>query len=168
MKNRGKLEMPKGIIRAILFTWIVLSISTASAKNITVSDVADNVICQCGCSNMVLSTCQCGTADDMKNEISEMINNGMKEQAIYTRYIKQYGQTVMAAPPKEGFYNIAWFTPIIGILLFGLVIIISLKKWSSQNEYSSAQEEELLEDDIVRGKEYYENKLDEELENFMR
>ena len=161
--------MHNGIRIAIIFAFIAFNGITLNAQNVTVSDVADNVICQCGCSNMVLRTCQCGTADKMKNEIGEMIGNGFDEEAIYARYIKQYGQTVMAAPPKEGFYNTLWFASGIGILSVGLVIVLALRKWSKKNEDNSAyeeNEEDIAEEEIERDVEYYEKKLDEELRNF--
>ncbi len=162
--------MPRGIRAAILFTSIVLNATILSAQNVTVSDVAGNLICQCGCSNMVLRSCLCGTADKMKNEIGEMINNGVTEQEIYVRYIEQYGQTVMAAPPKEGFYNLAWYTPPIGILSVGFVIVFALRKWSMKNKNDFTQEDnegDITEDEIERNEEYYEKKLDEELSDFI-
>lgn len=149
--------MHNGIRIAIIFAFIAFNGITLNAQNVTVSDVADNVICQCG------------TADKMKNEISEMIGNGFDEEAIYARYIKQYGQTVMAAPPKEGFYNTLWFAPGIGMLFMGLVIVLALKKWSKKNKDNSAyeeNEEDIAEEEIERDDEYYEKKLEEELRIF--
>ncbi|MEE9213535.1 MAG: cytochrome c-type biogenesis protein CcmH, partial [Thermodesulfobacteriota bacterium] len=81
----------------------------------------------------------------------------------------RYGQTVMAAPPKEGFYNTLWFAPGIGMLSMALVIVLALRKWSKKNEDSSAHEEiedDLPEDEIERNEKYYEKKLEEELRNF--
>ena len=92
----------------------------------------DEIVCMCGtCGRKRVGECTCGTAEEMRTEISELVAAGMTYDEVVDYYVKKYGsQEVLAAPIDEGFNRLAWFLPYavgaIGIVLIGGVAI----KWT--------------------------------------
>ena len=92
----------------------------------------DEIVCMCGtCGRKRVGECTCGTAEEMRTEISELVAAGMSYDEVVDYYVKKYGsQEVLAAPIDEGFNRLAWFLPYavgaIGIVLIGGVAI----KWT--------------------------------------
>ncbi len=107
-----------------------LSVPAVTAYAATVEDVANQLICQCGCTQ-VLSKCAepvCSTREEMKGLISEKLNQGQTQQAIIQSFVDRYGEKVLASPSKTGFNLTVWLAPIAAILLGGVVIYASVKK----------------------------------------
>ena len=50
-----------------------------------VDEIGANLMCQCGCT-MVLSSCDCGTAEQMRGEIRSMIDQGKTKDDILNYY----------------------------------------------------------------------------------
>ncbi len=99
---------------------------------------------------MVLYSCQCGTAAQMKADIQQKLDNGQTKQQIMDGYVSRYGETVLAAPPKEGFNLSAWVMPFAAIAGAALLIYILLKRWSAQGAETEARwaQEELKDEDL--------------------
>ena len=95
----------------------------------------------------------------MRTEIGELIEKGMDSDAVVESFVEKYGEQVLAAPRKEGFYLTAWLTPIIAVLAFGILILIALKRWSQKT--ASVSEITPKDSDSVGGD--YAKRLDEEL-----
>jgi cytochrome c-type biogenesis protein CcmH len=118
-----------------LFLFLVFA-SPVMAEYTTVSDIADQLICQCGC-NMVLSNCthaECGSRKAMTDLIEQKLAQGQSQQEIIQFFVAQYGEQVLASPPKRGFNLIAWALPFVAILGGGGIIYIALKKWVSRGK----------------------------------
>jgi cytochrome c-type biogenesis protein CcmH len=126
-----------------------------------VGSIADQFICQCGCTK-VLSACDCGTAAGMVAVISEKLAQGESEEQITQYFVAQYGEQVLASPPKKGFNLVVWILPFAAILTGGGVVYIVLKKWVWQGRQppsiSGAEEENEDEE--------YQEQLEKELEEF--
>ncbi len=136
--------------------------SPVRADSATVSDISKQLICQCGCT-LVLSKCthaECMSRDTMTTLIEQKLVQGQSEEEIIRFFVAQYGEQVLASPPKRGFNLVAWILPFAAILGGGGVIYIALKKWVRQGGRSqiSAGTEE--------GDEKYQRQLEEELKEF--
>lgn len=102
-----------------------------SQSKINPNDIIHKLTCQCGtCPNLALYSCSCGTAERMRTEVRDLVDNGMESNEIMARFISTYGDRVLATPKAEGFYLSAWGMPILFVLGFGTLIIIALKRWS--------------------------------------
>lgn len=102
-----------------------------SQSKINPDDIIHKLTCQCGtCPNLALYSCSCGTAERMRTEVRDLVDNGMESNEIMARFISTYGDRVLATPKAEGFYLSAWGMPILFVLGFGTLIIIALKRWS--------------------------------------
>jgi cytochrome c-type biogenesis protein CcmH len=87
-----------------------------------------NLMCQCGCT-MVLSTCECGTAEQMRGEIAAMLDKGQTQDDILNFYVGKYGDKVLAAPKAQGFNLSAYITPFAVILAGGGVLGLIVRQW---------------------------------------
>ena len=145
-----------------LIIGIALSTSAFSQTKETVNEISHELACQCGtCPNLALYSCYCGTAERMRTEIGELIGKGLDSDAVVESFVEKYGEQVLAAPRKEGFYLTAWLTPIIAVLAFGILILIALKRWSQKT--AAVTEITPNNPEIVGGE--YAKRLDEELKD---
>ena len=138
--------------------------SPVMADSISVGDIAKQLICQCGC-NMVLSNCthaECGSRNAMTASIEQKLAQGESQQEIIQSFVAQYGEQVLASPPKRGFNLIAWALPFVAILGGGGIIYIALNKWVSRGK--SRQTSAVTGDEQEDKK--YRRQLEKELEEF--
>ena len=63
-------------------------------------DMTSNLICPCECA-MVISTCDCTTAIQVKKEITQMKETGFSENQILSALQVEYGKEIMAYPEKS-------------------------------------------------------------------
>lgn len=114
----------------LLLIMVFLALPAATTYAATVEDVANQLICQCGCTQ-VLSKCAepvCATREEMKGLIREKLNQGQTQQEIIQSFVAQYGEKVLASPSKTGFNLTVWLAPIAALLLGGVVVYLNIKK----------------------------------------
>ncbi|MFQ5996779.1 MAG: cytochrome c-type biogenesis protein CcmH, partial [Dehalococcoidales bacterium] len=93
---------------------------------------------------------------------AQKIDQGQSEEQIIQFFVAQYGEQVLAAPPKRGFNLMAWITPFVALIVGAGVIYIALKKWVRREALSRTYTPaELDEED-----EEYRRQLEEELKEF--
>ncbi len=155
------MSLKKLGLAALLF---LLLASPVKADSTTVSDISKELICQCGCT-MVLANCshaECMSREEMTTLIEQKLAQGQSEEKIIQFFVAQYGEQVLASPPKRGFNLVAWVLPFAAILGGGGVIYIALKAWVKRgkghptNAVTKAEE----------GDEEYQRRLEKELEEF--
>ena len=146
----------------ILFLFLLLA-SPVRADSPTVSGISKELICQCGCT-LVLANCnhdECMSRDAMTTLIEQKIAEGQSSEQIIQFFVAQYGEKVLASPPKQGFNLTAWILPFAAILGGGGIIYIALRKWVKRGKQSQASVEAEKEED-----EKYRRQLEKELEDF--
>ena len=151
----------KKLVTAVLLL-LLLFASPAKADSATVSDISRELICQCGCS-MVLSNCthvECASRDTMTTLIEQRLAQGQSEEEIIQSFVDQYGEQVLASPPKRGFNLTAWVLPFVAILGGGGVVYIALRNWVRRGQRS--QTDTMAEE----GDEEYQRRLEKELDEF--
>ena len=157
-----KLKEKLGIILLIA----LLTFFPTRANAATVSDMAKQLSCQCGCFS-VLSNCahgECVVQGTMSSQIEQKLAQGQSEAQIIQFFVAKYGEQVLAAPPKQGFTLMAWVAPFAALLLGAGIIYILLKKWIKQGKHH--QVDTMVEVDEKDKK--YQHQLEEELEEFAR
>lgn len=131
----------------------------------TLSDVSNQLVCQCGCTQ-ILKSCNhisCMVRDVMNTVISQQLSEGQSEAQIIQFFVDQYGEQVLAALPKRGFNLMAWILPFAVLLVGGGVIYFSIRRWVRRDGQLqvSANAETTVEDDE------YQRQLEKELEEFV-
>ncbi len=151
----------KKLVTAVLLL-LLLFASPAKADSATVSDISRELICQCGCA-MVLANCthvECHSREAMTAFIEQEIAGGQSEPQIIQSFVDQYGEQVLASPPKRGFNLVAWVLPFVAILGGGGVVYIALRNWVRRGQRS--QTDTMAEE----GDEEYQRRLEKELDEF--
>ena len=147
----------------ILFL-VLLSVSPVRADSATVGNISKELIWQCGCT-MVLANCthsECMSRDTMTTLIEQKLAQGQSEAEIIQFFVAQYGEQVLASPPKRGFNLVAWVLPFAAIFGGGGVIYMALKAWVRRGK--GRQTNAMTETE--EGEEEYQRQLEKELEEF--
>jgi cytochrome c-type biogenesis protein CcmH/NrfF len=90
-------------------------------------DVEDEVMCPiCG---TALNLSGAPQADRERAFIRRQIAAGRTKDEIKDALVAQYGEEVLAEPPKSGFDLTAWVVPALAIVLAALAIALGLRRW---------------------------------------
>ena len=95
----------------------------------------------------------------MKGFIKQRIAAGDSESQIKSKLVAQFGEAVLASPPRKGFNLLAWWLPITGIAAGAAALGFGAWRWSRGRESPGAGGEGPLEPELER-------RLDEELARF--
>lgn len=144
----------------------LLSVLVASAPvsaDVTVSDLENELLCTCGCT-MVLETCQCETAPQMRAKIATMIDEGQTKQEILDYFVAQYGEKILAAPTKKGFNLVAWILPFAALIGGGGALFFVLRTWVMKGKVPA--EETVYQPYETEDGDEYRRRFEEEFERF--
>lgn len=104
--------------------------------------VGSQLNCMCGSCNMTAANCShpggvfsgpCPTAKGMLQEIDQRGVRGEADEQIMQAFVKEFGSTVYAEPPKSGFSMVAWVMPTAYLVLGALVVIFVISRWLKKN-----------------------------------
>jgi cytochrome c-type biogenesis protein CcmH len=141
------------IRRALLIALLVLVALPGLAVGLTVSEVAREV--RCPTCNTPLDVSSAPVAQDMKAYIARRIEAGWSKDRIIDGLVAEFGQSVLATPPKKGFDLIAWIVPGLFVALGLASIPIITRRWSKRGHAEAPAAPALTPDEARR--------LDEEL-----
>ena len=65
----------------------------------------------------------------MLQEIDQRGAKGESDEQIMQAFVKEFGSTVYAEPPKSGFSLVAWVMPTAYLVLGALVVIFVISRW---------------------------------------
>ncbi|SNQ59622.1 hypothetical protein MNV_1250002 [Candidatus Methanoperedens nitroreducens] len=112
---------PLGIKIIILFILVSRIISVYAEE-----DMTSHLICPCECA-MVISTCDCSTAVQVKKEINSMKDAGFSENQIFSALQAEYGKEILAHPEKDSSITL-WAGGILFVITFVFLGYIAIKK----------------------------------------
>jgi cytochrome c-type biogenesis protein CcmH len=122
-RSRGRLRLLLTPLTLLLL--LVLAQATVAQDVVTddeVNEIAKEVYCPV-CENTPLDVCETRACADWRELIRTKLGEGQSKQQIFDYFANQYGDRVLASPPKEGFNLILWTWPIfalaLGAILFG-------------------------------------------------
>jgi len=97
----------------------VIAIAMLGAGRSPYERVGHELMCACGCSAVLLDCNHLGCPDRerMENELHAHLAAGESETAVLHWFAAKYGATVLAAPIRGGFDDVAWIVPIAVFLL---------------------------------------------------
>ena len=93
--------------------------------------VSGRLKCQCSCPYLV-SSCNmvdCNSATYIRKTIQASLSAGKSEDAIVADFVQQYGERILAEPPRSGFWLSAWVMPFFVLLLGGALVSYILWQW---------------------------------------
>jgi cytochrome c-type biogenesis protein CcmH/NrfF len=110
-----------------LFTVVMLGADASSRFN----RVGHQMMCVCGCGQILLECNHvgCPDSDRMIGELRAQIGGGGTDTSIMNWFAMKYGATVLAAPIRGGFDNVAWITPFAVFLLATVGVGFLIRMW---------------------------------------
>jgi cytochrome c-type biogenesis protein CcmH len=104
----------------------------ASEQHPTLSELEGEVMCPvCG---TTLDQSDSPAAQQIKRVIVRRIAAGDTKSEIEDRLVANYGQSILAAPPHHGFGLVAWWLPVVGIVVAAAVVGAGAWRWSRARE----------------------------------
>jgi cytochrome c-type biogenesis protein CcmH len=81
-----------------------------------VNQVAKELFCPV-CESTPLDVCPTQACADWREVIRQQLSEGRTEEEIRTYFVEQYGDRVLAAPPRRGFNWLIWIGPLAALLV---------------------------------------------------
>ena len=148
----GRLVALLGAAVALL----VAAPASASEQHPTAAELESELVCPV--CETTLDSSDAPVARLMKARIRERIAAGNTKSEIKAYFVDQYGNGVLAVPPRKGFDLLAWLLPLAGLGV-GLVVVGALAWRWSRGRDDDAGDGEPLDPALER-------RLDDELERF--
>jgi cytochrome c-type biogenesis protein CcmH len=102
--------------------------AAASEQHPTLNELENEVMCPvCG---TTLAQSDSPAAEQIKQFIRTAIARGDTKSEIKTDLVRNYGDAILAAPPKHGFNLLAWLLPLAGLAIAVLVLAGAAWHWS--------------------------------------
>ena len=111
-----------------MYRVLMLLVLLISGINIVQADhdMTSDLICPCECA-MVISTCDCTTAIQVKKEITQMKENGFSQKQIFSALQAEYGKEILVNPEKKSSLSL-WLGGVSLSILFGFLGYIFTRK----------------------------------------
>src|SRR5687767_4303562 len=99
-------------------------------------EVEEALTCQCGC-GLTVHSCnhlQCGSGIPLKQEVRQLVDEGLGRDEILARFRGKYGEKILSAPTTEGFNLTAWVFPFV-MLGAGILLVVGVvRRWARRGE----------------------------------
>jgi cytochrome c-type biogenesis protein CcmH len=123
--------MPKHFLQLALLFAVSLSLIGADAPNKRFDKLSHKLMCTCGCAE-ILGECNhvgCPDSPGLLDELHHQVDANVSDDAIFNAFASKYGPTVLAAPFRAGFDQVAWIVPFAILVLGVLGIFLLLRLW---------------------------------------
>lgn len=124
-----------------------------------VNAIAKDMFCPV-CESVPLDVCPTQACAQWRELIRQRLAEGWTEKQIKDYFVQQYGDRVLAEPPRTGLNWFVYVIPPVIVLAGVLIVVRVLQSWKMQTAQAAAQAAppalEALDDDYVR-------RLEEEL-----
>ncbi len=95
-----------------------------------VNEVAKQLYCPV-CENIPLDTCGTTACEQWRGIIRDKLADGWTEDEIKTYFVNQYGDRVLAEPPRRGFNWIVYLVPVAIFVGGGYLFYRGFQQWRS-------------------------------------
>jgi len=116
------------LLAVLVVALAVVAPAAASEQSPTLPELERELICPTCHETLAASTSP--IADRMRVFIRARIAAGDTKSEIKDKLVDQFGESVLAAPPKSGFNLLAWLLPLVGIVLAAGVVGFLAYRWS--------------------------------------
>jgi cytochrome c-type biogenesis protein CcmH len=117
------------LLATVLLALAAAGSASASEQHPTLAELERELICPTCHEPLAVSTSP--IADRMRSFIRARIAAGDTKSEIKASLVDQFGEGVLAAPPKSGFNLLAWLLPLVGLTVAAGVLAVLARRWSS-------------------------------------
>jgi cytochrome c-type biogenesis protein CcmH len=119
-----------------LFAASTVAAQTREVTDDEVNEVAKDLFCPV-CESTPLDVCPTQACADWRELIRQQLAAGQTEEEVYDYFARQYGDGVLADPPRRGFNLILWFLPALGVAVAGVLFARYMKGLRQVGEVSA-------------------------------
>ncbi|MBD0347655.1 MAG: cytochrome c-type biogenesis protein CcmH [Thermoleophilia bacterium] len=131
--------MRRAAVAALVAALAAVPAAWAGESRPTLADLEDELMCPvCG---TTLDQSDAPVAQNMRMYIRARIAAGDSKSEIKDRLVEQFGEEVLAAPPREGFNLLAWVLPLAGLGLAVPALAYAAWRWSRGREPPPGRDE---------------------------
>ena len=124
--------MTRAVVAATALALALLLPAAAAAERPSLAELEGEVMCPvCG---TTLDQSDAPAALQIKRFIKRRIAAGDTEAEIKDTLVANYGEAILASPPKHGFGLLAWWVPLGGIVAAAGLLGWGLWRWSHARE----------------------------------
>ncbi len=147
------------VLLTLLAVTPVLAQDNTPPTDDEVNSLAKNMYCPV-CENIPLDVCGTAACAQWRQQISDMLGDGFNDQEIYDFFALQYGDRVLAQPPKKGLNWLVYIVPPVIILIFAFVVFSYMRnKQKTTTDPVLAEAGEIQKED----EDDYQSRLEKEL-----
>ena len=122
----------KRLLLFVLFALVLVPAARASERHPSLAELEGEVMCPV--CETTLDQSSSPAAQQIKRLIATRIAAGDTKTQIKDRLVAEYGSAILAAPPHKGFGLVAWWLPVVGILLATVVVGLGARRWARARE----------------------------------
>jgi cytochrome c-type biogenesis protein CcmH len=120
------------LVLVVAAALVFVATAHASERRPTLAELEGEVMCPvCG---TTLDQSNAPAALQIKRVIANRIEAGDTKSEIKDRLVAEYGEAILAAPKREGFGLLAWWLPLVGILVAASIVGLGAWRWSRGRE----------------------------------
>jgi cytochrome c-type biogenesis protein CcmH len=117
------------VVAAVVASTVIAPIPAgASEEQPTLAELERELICPTCSTTLALSNAP--IAERMRAFIRERIAAGDTKTEIKDALVAEFGEEVLAAPPRQGFNLLAWVLPLAGIAAASAVVGLLAWRWA--------------------------------------
>ena len=148
MLRQGLRRWVQGLVVCLLAVVMLGADDSASRFN----RIGHEMMCACGCGQILLECNHvgCPDSDRMIGELREQLRAGGSDTAVLNWFSAKYGPTILAAPIRGGFDNVAWITPVAAFLLATIGTGVLVVLWKRRTAGRAIAGDALVVDDALR------------------
>lgn len=109
------------------------SIDTSGITDDDVNEVAKEVYCPV-CESTPLDVCATQACADWREVIRGKLAEGQSEQEIFDYFARQYGDGVLASPPRRGTGLLLWLFPIFAVVVGGVFFVRYMRNLQTDDD----------------------------------
>jgi cytochrome c-type biogenesis protein CcmH/NrfF len=124
---------------AFLTIAFAMSLLGASGERARFTDLGHRMMCVCGC-NQVLLECNhvgCTYSDRMREQLISAVQKNSSDDEVLQSFVREYGNTVLAAPTGRGFDRIAWIMPFAVFFGGSFTAAMLIRNWKERPQVSA-------------------------------
>lgn len=125
---------------SLLFTGIAFAQEPLPSDD-EVNAVASQLYCPV-CESTPLDVCPTEACRQWRDLIRTQLADGMNEDQIKQYFVDNYGARVLAEPPKQGYFWLAYLLPPVIILAGAIMLFRSFKVWTKPQAASAGVDED--------------------------
>jgi len=120
---------------ALLTTTFAVLLLGASGDRARFADLGHRMMCVCGC-NQILLECNhvgCPYSDRMREQLMTAVQKDSSDDGVMQSFVREYGNTVLAAPTGRGFDRMAWIMPFAVFFAGSFGAAMLIRNWKDRH-----------------------------------